>query len=955
VGAAYAAEPVGDAQLPGKSNYFIGNDPTKWRRDIPQFARVRYQNVYPGIDLVYYGNQGRLEYDFEVAPGSDPKQVALRFQGPQSLRIDGSGDLVFEVGRRDVRLQAPRVYQKFGAEERSVPGRFELRGKEKDEVGFELGAYDRSRALIIDPVFVYGRYLGGSGGESCSAITGLAFTPGCPAIAVDAVSNVYVAGSTTSADFPVTSGTLQQNLAGTANAFVAKLSVGGAVLFATYLGGDTLDYPAGIGVDAGFDVVVAGTTSSSNFPTTDGTNGSNAAFQTQRVSAGNHVFVSKLDPAGAKLLYSTYLSGNGADLASGLAIDPGGTAFVTGTTKSTEIDTGFPSTLGAMQEKSLAANQFFFTRVDPNSSGDASVAYSTYIGGSNPSNGVAVGGGIAVDSNSNAYITGGTNFTNMLVLNAYQGTNKGGLDAFVIKINPAGVPGTQKLYWTYFGGSGDDVGYGIAVDSTTNPYITGSTTSPATDFTFPTGTTPFQATNAGGTDAFLAKFGILCTGTSCTTTDVPLNYFTFLGGTGMDIGTAVAVDGNQGARLTGWTNSASDFPTTTSPLQGTYGGGTSDAFIARIDTLSTGNYSSYFGGTLADMGTGIAVDQQGASFVTGETFSPGGFPPHAFLNSLTGTSDAFVSKLGPVLNLVFSPAATATPSPVGVGGQVSFKYTITNSGEFTNGVTFTDHLQASGETFNTATPSQGNCSGPSGTPPVVLCNIGALNAAGTATITVAVTPVAPNQPGGSVILGNSGSVGVAGSTLDTDAASVKVNDFSLAVAPASATVPAGVPATFSATVTPSANDGFPGSVSLTCGSGLPTGATCLPGNNNPIPNLNSGPQSAQLIINTTARVTTTTDLRHEGTGIPLYAAWLPVSGLALLGVGLGGKRSRRGRFLMGLLLASFFALIVFQAGCGSSKHTTTTIGTPAGTYPVTINATSGVNATRTTVITLVVE
>jgi hypothetical protein len=608
-----------------------------------------------------------------------------------------------------------------------------------------------------------------------------------------------------------------------------------------------------------------------------------------------------------------------------------------------------------MQEKSLAANQFFFTRVDPNSSGDASVAYSTYIGGSNPSNGVAVGGGIAVDSNSNAYITGGTNFTNMLVLNAYQGTNKGGLDAFVIKINPAGVPGTQKLYWTYFGGSGDDVGYGIAVDSTTNPYITGSTTSPATDFTFPTGTTPFQATNAGGTDAFLAKFGILCTGTSCTTTDVPLNYFTFLGGTGMDIGTAVAVDGNQGARLTGWTNSASDFPTTTSPLQGTYGGGTSDAFIARIDTLSTGNYSSYFGGTLADMGTGIAVDQQGASFVTGETFSPGGFPPHAFLNSLTGTSDAFVSKLGPVLNLVFSPAATATPSPVGVGGQVSFKYTITNSGEFTNGVTFTDHLQASGETFNTATPSQGNCSGPSGTPPVVLCNIGALNAAGTATITVAVTPVAPNQPGGSVILGNSGSVGVAGSTLDTDAASVKVNDFSLAVAPASATVPAGVPATFSATVTPSANDGFPGSVSLTCGSGLPTGATCLPGNNNPIPNLNSGPQSAQLIINTTARVTTTTDLRHEGTGIPLYAAWLPVSGLALLGVGLGGKRSRRGRFLMGLLLASFFALIVFQAGCGSSKHTTTTIGTPAGTYPVTINATSGVNATRTTVITLVVE
>jgi hypothetical protein len=187
-------------------------------------------------------------------------------------------------------------------------------------------------------------------------------------------------------------------------------------------------------------------------------------------------------------------------------------------------------------------------------------------------------------------------------------------------------------------------------------------------------------------------------------------------------------------------------------------------------------------------------------------------------------------------------------------------------------------------------------------------------------------------------------------------ASVTVNDFSLKVAPASATVPAGVPATFTATVTPSANNGFPGSVTLACGSGLPTGATCVPGNNNPIPNLNSGPQSSQLIINTTVRVTTTTYLRHEGgLGVPLYAAWLPVSGLALLGVGLGGKRSRQRRWLIGVLLGGFFALVVFQAGCSSRSSTTTTTGTPAGTYPVTINATTGTNATRSTVVTLVVE
>jgi hypothetical protein len=714
-------------------------------------------------------------------------------------------------------------------------------------------------------------------------------------------------------------------------------------------------------VDAGGDVIVAGTTTSNTFPTTS------TAFQTAPVSGGNHVFVSKLDTTLHTLLYSTYLSGNGADIASGLALDPGGNAYVTGTTASTEVATGFPSMTGALQTEPAAGSliQFFISRIDPSLSGSSSVVYSTYFGPGNPAGvaGLAVGGGIAVDSNSNAYITGGTNFTGVwnfttFALNAYQGTVKGGLDAFVVKINPNlhVAQGAQLLYSTYFGGSGDDVGYGIAVDPPPNAspsaYITGSTTSPATDFVFPTGITPFQATNGGGTDAFLAKFGTPCTGMSCTTTDLPLNYLTYLGGTGTDIGTAIAVDSLQGARLTGWTNSASDFHTTANALQGTYGGPTSDAFVARIDTLSTSHYSSYFGGAAADTATSIAIDSQGASYLTGETFSSTGFPlASAYQGALKGTSDAFVSKLGPTLSMTM--AATGTPLITGVGGQVSFKYTITNNGDFTNNIIFTDTLPASGATFVSATASPGTCGAASGG--TVLCSIGTLNAAATATVTIILTPVAPTIPGGSVTLGNSAVVGVGGSTLANANASVKVNDFSLGVAPASATVPAGVPATFTATLTPSANDGFPGSVSLTCGSGLPTGATCLPGNNNPIPNLNTGPQSAQLIFNTTARVTTTTDLRHEGSGVPLYAAWLPVSGLALLGVGLGGKRSRTRRALTGLLLAGFFGLALFQAGCGSSKHTTTTTGTPAGTYPVTINATSGTNATRSTVVTLVVE
>ncbi|HXM21423.1 MAG TPA: SBBP repeat-containing protein [Terriglobales bacterium] len=969
-GATSTAEPTGDVQLLGKSNYFIGNDPAQWHRDIPQFARVRYRNVYPGIDLVYYGNQGRLEYDFEVAPGSDPQIVALRFQGSQNLKIDAGGDLVLAVGGSDVRLQAPRVYQKFGAEERTVAGRFELRGKEKDEVGFQLGAYDRNRALIIDPVLTYATYLGGSGDEACSVIApimiaGVAAPPsGCPAIAVDAVGNAYVAGSTTSTDFPVTSGVFQKMLAtgATANAFIAKFTPVGALQFATYLGGNGIDYPAGIALDGGFNVIVAGTTSSTNFPT----NGTNAPFQATPASSNKHVFVSKLDPAGKTLLYSTYLSGSGADIASGLALDSGGNAYVTGTTTSTGFDTGFPSTLGALQEKSKSTNQFFFTKVDPNSSGTASVAYSTYIGGSTPSTGVTVGGGIAVDSNSNAYITGGTTFTDMPVLNAYQATLKGTgtLDDFVTKINPAGVVGAQLLYSTYLGGSGNDVGYGIAVDSSTNAYVTGWTTSP--DFVIPTGTTPFQdclgdplhhppnCTASTNPDAFLAKFGILCAGSTCTT-PLPLSYFTYLGGSGTDVGTAIAVDSNQGARIAGWTSST-NFPAPASghPLQTTFGGGASDAFLARIDTLSTANSSSYFGGTGADFGTSIAIDQQGSSYLTGETSSPGGFLGHPFKGALNGPTDAFVSKLGPVLSLTFATAPTVAPSPDSVGTQVSFVYTITNTGDFTNGVTFTDQLQASGATFVSATASPGSCGSPVGVS--ITCNIGTLNTAATATITLILTPIAPTIPGGPVTLGNSGSAEVGGSTLATAIASVVVNDFSLKVAPALARVPAGVPATFTATVTPSANNGFPGSVSLSCGSGLPTGATCLPGNNNPIPNLNTGPQSSQLIINTTARVTTTTDLRHGGgPGVPLYAAWFPVSGLALLGLRLGGKLSRPRRILMGLLLGGFFALILFQAGCGSSSHTTSTTGTPAGTYPVTINATSGTSATRTTVVTLVVQ
>ena len=958
---------VGAEELPGKSNYFIGNDPEKWQRDVPQFARVGYRNVYPGVDLVYYGRQGRLEYDFEVAPGSDPAQIRVRFEGARSLEIAENGDLEVGEDGAELRLLAPRVYQKYGSEQKTVSARFQVLGEK--EVGFALGEFDRTRELVIDPVLTYSTYLGGSGIESCSTITGLTQTPGCPAIAVDSAGSVYVAGSTTSTNFPVTLGAYQGAPASgfKANVFVTKFNTtGSALVYSTYLGGNGLDYTAGIAVDQAGDAYVAGTTTSSNFPT----NGVNAPFQGAPLSAGKHVFVSVLGGTGSSLMYSTYLSGNGVDIATGIALDPSANIYVTGTTTSTESETGFPSTIGAFQVASAATNQSFLTKLDAATPGTGSVVYSTYFGGSSPSNGSVVGGGVAVDTNSNAYITGATNFTNMPVLDAYQGTLNGGYDVFVAKFNPTAVSGSQLVYSTYLGGAGDDFGYGIAVDSSFYAYVTGATNS-TDDFgiTQTVGTTAFQGTYGGGSsDAFVAKLGVPCTGTSCTTTTVPLTYFTYLGGAATDVGTAIAVDTIGGARVTGWTNST-NFPVINSRLaQTNYGGGSSDAFVARIDTTATtptapGHNSDYFGGNGTDIGTSIATDSQGAYYLAGETSSTGGFPLlNAFQPALNGPSDAFVSKLGPYLNVTVDE--TATPSPVGVGNQVTFTYTITNGtningvitnpGDYVSGITFTDSLQSLGgvATFTSATgPSSGSCPAQP-TNSILVCNVGALNASSTATVTVVLTPVAPATPRtGAIVLGNTGTVGIYGTTYSqapNPPASVYVNDFALSVSPASVTVPAGVPASYTAVLTPTG--AIPDSVTLSCTAGLPTGAKCVL-TTNPIPNLGTGAASTTLVINTTARVTTTTKLWQKG---PLYAAWLPVSGLALLGFGIGRKRSWRQRLLIGLLFVVLFSLIALQPACSSTQSTTITTGTPAGTYSVTVSATSG-SAVRNQTVTLVVQ
>jgi hypothetical protein len=966
--------------LPGHTNYLLGNNPARWHRNLPQFARVQYRNLYPGVDLDFYGKQGRLEYDFEVGPGADPRAINLQFRGAELIQIAANGDLVLPVDGREVRFQAPHVYQKTASREQAVAGKFVQRAG--NQVGFEVGDYDRSRTLVIDPVLTFSTLFGGSGAESCAAISGASFVAHCPAIAVDSANRVYIAGATSATSgFPgsATPTTLGPG-GGGGDVFVARVSNSGSALavdYLTFVGGSGIDYPVGIAVDSGFDVYLAGNTVSSDFPTTS------TGFQTSAATAGNHAFVTELNSSASAALYSTYLAGNGVDTASDMALDNQGRIYLIGTTTSTAGSTHFPTTQGALQGTGLATDQFFFSKLNTTLSGPNSLLYSTFIGGSTPSSGVVMGGGIAVDANLNVYLAGGTTFTDMPVVNAFQGTNLGGSDVWAGKLTPAN--NTQQytpLYETYFGGTADEVAYGVSADpGNANLYVTGSTTTPG--ISSPASVTPLQANYGGGiSDAFVAKFGVPPT-TGTTQGSVPLTYFTYLGGGSQDVGLAIVADSNQNARVAGFT--ASGPLANSNPLFNSPGGGI-DAFFARIvtnttTTTTTSNTSStsILGGSGTDRGTSTAVDASLNSYVAGETAS-GNFPVATdpsipavtpLQASLSGASDAFVSKIGPnTTGLTFvctgsncpSSNPVVNPTPVGVGSTVTFTYSIYNVGDPVTGVVFTDNIALpANSAITTATASSGTCSISNGTS--ALCNLGTVNTSNTttsgtttttstaATVTITVSATAPASTGTTPTkppsIGNSGTLTVAGTNFQkTVSGTASVNDFGIQVTSLSTqTVSPGAQATYTLTVTPTGI--FPESVSLSCGTGLPSQAQCAFSNANPIPNLSNGPQSRTLDITTTARVTTPASLRPSGL---FYAFWFPVSGLALIAGGLSPKR----RWLMAIAITAVMSGIALQAGCSNTSNTSTTTGTPAGTYTIPINATSG-SATRTTAVTLIVK
>ena len=642
--------------LPGQVNYFIGKDPKKWHSGIPTFGRVGFHGVYPGVDLVYYGNQRHLEYDFMVAPHADPKVIKLHFAGAQHVQVNAAGDLVVRTAGRELKWQKPAVYQQDAAGKHAVPARFQLKTLPNGQtgVGFALGRYDTARPLVIDPVLTYSTYLGGS------AVIGRGdYTT---AIAIDSAGAAYVTGNAYSIDFPVNAdpgylnaanvaSVVNENNTSSATAFITKINAAGTnLVYSTFIGGSTRDSGEAIGVDAAGNAYIAGESSSSNLPVTY------LSFQEGKSSPSgiDTTFVAAISAKGDQLLYVTYLGGSGFDSAFGIAVDPTGNAYVTG---DTSLPTSppiipFPTTVGAFQTRNGASQgeTAYVTKFNP----QGAILYSTFLGGEYED----TASGIAIDAAGSAYVTGATYSARYpTTRGAFQTSapqsSRSDSSAYVAKLNPTG---SALSYATYLGGTtgSGDIGYAIAVDSAGSAYVTGATTA----FDFPVTPGAFQTVDhkTVSNTSFVTKLNP--TGTA-------LVYSTYLGGSNSphdadgDIGYGIAVDNKGDAFVAGETTNT-DFPTTATAFQRTGDFYSSSAFMTKLNPTGTALiYSTYLSGSGLDpsqageVARGIAVDGKGNAYVTGETYSPD-FPVtrRAFQrnnNSSAGGANSFITKIPTVV------------------------------------------------------------------------------------------------------------------------------------------------------------------------------------------------------------------------------------------------------------------------------------------------------------------
>lgn len=644
----------GDNELTGKINYFTGNNPAQWRSGVPTFAKVRIDDMYPGINLVYYGNQHLIEYDLTVAAGASPNSIAMNFDGADQIMTNAEGELVLKLGAREIFQPKPLIYQMIGGTRKEIAGGYKILNAHS--VAFAVGKYDRALPLVIDPILSYATYFGGTLGEFATAV------------AVNPIDgDVYIAGQTFSKTFYTngwsfsTTNAYQTNYAGgslTGDAFVARFdNLGKNLVYLTYLGGSGNDGALGLAIDGAGNAFVTGFTDSPNFPTSSNALYPNISgeitggFKSYPVDA----FVTELNPGGSNLVYSTYLGGSSMDAGTGIAVDSSDNAYVTGYSYSTN----FP-TKNAIQNQLACKYSVYFNCnafVSEIASNGAALVFSTYLGGTN----FDEGQGIVLDNGNNIYVAGFTSSTNfpttnyinqVIGTNLYDGhwlngfTNKGATfayDAFITKLAPAGA---NLVYSTLLGGVNNDVASHVAVDNTGAAYVTGWTISTNFPNTMPTNLIANHLTNniksSTTTNAFLTKI------TNGIGTSAGIAYSVTFGGSRSDVGSGVAIDPANDAFVTG-TSTSTNFPCSTTNSDGflhaTNSGGR-DVFVTAFNPdASALLYSTLLGGQKNDFGYGIAVDPAGNAYVVGQTASTNFATPGAFQTFRNGTNDSFLAKI----------------------------------------------------------------------------------------------------------------------------------------------------------------------------------------------------------------------------------------------------------------------------------------------------------------------
>jgi Beta-propeller repeat/Abnormal spindle-like microcephaly-assoc'd, ASPM-SPD-2-Hydin len=1008
VGAARTPLAVGEDPQPGKVNYFIGNDPEKWHTNVQTYAKVRYKNVYPGIDLVYYGSHRQLEYDFAISPGADPSRIQFEIKGAQQIQIDAQGDLVLQTVSGDLHFNCPVVYQE-SANQETAKQRVPVQGayvmNDATHIAFRVAAYDTTKPLVIDPVLVYSTYLGGSGNDQPTGI------------AVDSAGSVYVAGYTDSTNFPLA--TLGALPIGTDHVFVAKLdSTGSNLIYADYIGGNTQDFGYALVLDSANEVYVTGTTSSSNFPVV-------SPYQAALLGSFNG-FLTKLSADGSSLLYSTYLGGSSSDVPSTIAIDGGGSVLVAGYTYSTDfpVINAYQATVSP-NLGGLFGEYGFLTKFSLDGS---SLVYSTYFGGNtnvpyncsypcwgSPFSAIA---GIALDPSGSAYVAGNTNTYNFPTTpGAYLRTDltlQNSSVGFVSKFSAAGL----LDYSTYlYESSGADTNLNaIAVDGLGSAYVTGIAQD---DGTFPVTSTTICNPSAvpGCNFAFVTKFD---------PTGSTLAYSTYLGPNNGATPQAIVLDASNDAYVLSSTASSSF-----SMVDGIepYTNG-DDLLLVEIDPLASSQiFATYLGGSANESAAGMVRDSTGYLYITGATDSTD-FPvtQGAFQSLLAGSNDGFVLKIGPnsapavalspgllefaaqsvgstspaqtvlLRNMGSSPllisSTTASPnfaetntcgSSVPAASNCAFSVTFVPvaAGSLSGSITIQDDAAGSPHVIDLS----GTSSGPvvslapgsltfpgqqvgttSAAQIVTLTNSGNMvlsisnvqvtgnfaetnncstpvAASSSCAISITFTPTASGALSGTLTVSDS-----AANSPQTESLTGSESDFSLASAQGSDTVKAGSTATYNLKVSP-VSGSFASAVALTC-TGLPAQTSCSLSPNAVTPGGSAA--SSTLSIITTATVAEAEPIRKSQSA-PVYAVWIQLQAIGLLGImfAMPKRLSRKTRALVTLFLVS--GALIFMFGCGGTGIVPPPqTGTAPGTYSITVTGTSG-HLQHSLPLTLVVD